>query len=117
MIPHVDRPMVYIAGPFTSNPMAGTRNAVKAAERLDQTGLIMPVVPHLNLLWDLICGHEEQFWLDMDLAYLNRCNALYRLPGISPGADGEVAFAEENSIEVFYETGELLAWAETFGAS
>ena len=117
MIPHVDRPLVYIAAPYSSDPVGGTHRAIAVAERLEGTGLITPVVPHLNLLWDLIYTHTNDFWYSMDLALLDRCNALLRIPGVSPGADDEVIFAEEAEIEVFFEIDDLLAWAESFIAT
>ena len=114
---HVDRALVYVAGPFTSNPIVGTRKAVDIAERLDATGVISPLIPHFNLLWDYIHPHTNEFWMSHDMSLLNRCDALFRMPGISPGADEECEFAEANSIEVYYEIDDLIAWAESFIAT
>ncbi len=111
---HVDRALVYIAAPYSSNPVWGTRKAVDAAERLDATGVISPLIPHLNLLWDYAHPHPNEFWLSHDLSLLHRCDGLYRLPGISSGADAEVEFCEAHEIECFWEIDELIAWATAF---
>lgn len=114
---HVDRAVVYIAGPYSDDPVGGTRRAIDVAERLDETGIITAYVPHLNLLWDFAHSHTNEFWYDFDLCFLNRADALLRIPGLSPGADKELEFATDHDIECFYEIGELIAWAESFIAA
>lgn len=113
MIRHDSRPLCYLAGPFSSNPVANTRNAIVIADRIQATGLLTVHVPHLNILWDFICPHDDQYWLDYDYAILVRSNVLLRIPGDSPGADDEVPYAMERDIPVFYTEMELLYWAGT----
>jgi hypothetical protein len=113
MRPHADRPLVYVAGPYGKpEPVENTHNAIRAAERLQSTGLVTAVVPHLSLLWHLVCPHPTDHWYDYDLALLARCDALLRLPGISVGADKEVVFARKRHIPVFHEAEEVEAWAQ-----
>lgn len=114
MTAHVNRPIVYIAGPYGSEPVENTHRAIKVAERLDQTGLITAYVPHMNLLWGLIHPHEPEFWYAYDVAFLVRFDALLRMTGVSPGADDEVELSNERNIPVFYDENELLTWAELF---
>ena len=85
----IDRPRVYVAAAFTSDPVGNTRKAILVAEELASYGVITPYVPHLNLLWDFVEPHTSQFWYDYDLAWLQASHSLYRDPGFSPGADDE----------------------------
>jgi hypothetical protein len=61
----------------------------------------MPYIPHLTMLWHTVSPHEVQFWYDYDLYWLRCCDGLYRIPGESTGADGEVAQAEADGQPVF----------------
>lgn len=107
----IDRIVVYLAAPYTSNPVPNTHAVIKIAERLQSTGLVTAYVPHLNLLWDIVIPHSADEWLEYDLCFLRRSDALLRIPGISPGADGEEAFAKDHDIPVFYTEDGLLSWA------
>lgn len=109
----VDRPLVYVAGPYTRpDPVENTHNAIREANRLQATGQMTCVVPHMSLLWHLILPHEEDYWYDYDLALLARCDALLRLPGESPGSDNEVRFAHDRDIPVFFSREALMSWLE-----
>lgn len=52
----------------------------------------------------LAVSYEQ--WLEQDLAWLERCDALFYL-GASPGADREKARAEELGLQVFMEIAEV----------
>lgn len=95
-----DWPLVYIAGPYSNDPTGNTRIAIKWAEQLALLDVV-PVVPHLSMLWDFYTPHPVEWWYAYDLAILARCDALFRLRGESAGADREVAFAHERGIPVF----------------
>lgn len=109
------RTFVYVAGPINGSGKQNrnVREACLVAERLIQADYgVVPFVPHLNVLWDTICPDmETDDWLEWDLAWLGKCDALLRLPGVSPGSDGEVAYARAHGIEVFTEVGVFLYWA------
>lgn len=112
---HVDRALIYVAGPYAHpDPVENTHRAIKVGERLDATGIMTAHVPHLSLLSHMVVPHDEAFWYDYDLCFLHRCDALYRMPGQSTGADNEIIFAETHEIECFFEIDELIAWAEAF---
>lgn len=114
--PLVDRPLVYVAGPYTyGDPVLNTRRAINAAEGLLRNGLVTPVVPHLSMFWHLVHPRDLDWWYDYDVALLARCDALFRLAGESIGADREVAFAAERSIPTFTDAGPLESWAKGFG--
>ncbi len=106
------RPLVYVAGPYRlPNPAGNVGRAVRLADRLQRTGRVTCVVPHLNILWDTLKEHTPTYWLDYDLALLARCDALFRIPGESPGSDREIEFAQERGIPTFSSETELLYWA------
>ncbi|MDQ3170340.1 MAG: DUF4406 domain-containing protein [Acidobacteriota bacterium] len=93
---------VYVAGPFTKpSPIINTRRAIDAAEQLRRAGY-SPFVPHLFFAWEMVhpdVGYEG--WMALDFEWLAACDAIVRMPGESPGADREVAFARERGIAVF----------------
>jgi hypothetical protein len=85
---------VYIAAPYTyGDVVVNVRRACEAAEHLRSWRLV-PFVPHLSHLWHMITPHEIAYWYDYDLEWLEKCDTLLRLPGISMGADAEVKFAK-----------------------
>lgn len=99
------KPLVYIAGPYTNpDPVANTHEAIKWGETIERFGCDV-VIPHLSLLWHIVVPAPLEKWYARDLAVLARCDALFRFPGASSGADKEVTFAEERGIPVFAEHG------------
>jgi hypothetical protein len=93
---------VYIAGPYSGgDTILNIRAAVMMAEELLKLELI-PYIPHLTAFWHIIAPHEYEFWLEYDLNWLSKCDALIRLPGESGGADKEIEYAEKMGIPVFY---------------
>lgn len=102
---------VYIAGPYTNpDPIIGTRNAVLVADEVESWGMV-PIVPHLSMLWHLISPHEDiDFWYHYDMRLLKKCDALLRLPGASTGADAEVERAEFWHKPVFHNKVDLFNW-------
>lgn len=112
MLSFADRPLVYVAGPYVRpDPVENTHKTIATADRLQESGLVTCVVPHLTLLWHMVKPHEPDHWYTYDFAMLARCDALLRLPGDSTGADNEVAFALERGVSVFHDEDHLLSWA------
>jgi hypothetical protein len=104
---------VYVAGPYTiPDPCENTHRAVKAADELLARGYT-PYIPHLNLTWQLISPKPYAFWLEYDLIWLARCDAVLRLPGASHGADKEVEYADAIGIPVFSSIIDLVNWSVT----
>ena len=98
-----DRLLVYIAGPYTHpDPVSNTHRAIKVADDLVALGYTV-FVPHLALIWHMVSPQPADFWYAYDLSILRRCDILYRLHGLSQGADREVLIAEQLGIPVFYE--------------
>jgi hypothetical protein len=107
-----DRPLVYVAGPYTHpDPVSNTNAVIVLASELVDEGLVTPFVPHLTMLWHAISPRPLDFWYEYDIAFLGRCDALYRMEGPSTGADREVEFAHARGIPVFTSRDELNAWA------
>jgi hypothetical protein len=107
--------LVYVAGPYTSpDPIENTNTAIRIADDLyhDSHGLIVPIIPHLTAFWHLVRPHEYSYWLSYDLKVMSRCDAVFRWPGPSTGADGEVADAVRQGIPVFTTIEGLMRWAE-----
>jgi hypothetical protein len=96
------KPLVYVAGPYTNpDPIQNTRTAIEAADVLYQFEGVVPVVPHLSLLWHFVSPHPVDFWYEYDHQVLLRCDAIFRIEGESTGADAEVRLAEEHNIPIF----------------
>jgi hypothetical protein len=104
-------PYVYVAAPYSSNPAHNTNRAMAVTAELLDAGLV-PFCPHWTLFQDTFRPRPYEDWLKFDLAWLARCDAVLRLPGVSPGADREVAEARRLNLPVFYTIENLLKWAE-----
>lgn len=118
-----NRPLAYLAGPYsTPDPVCNTNATIKMAEWLMRDWPITVHVPHLTLAWQLVSPHSDEWWYAYDLAVLERCDALIRLPGMSAGAAREVAHAKSLDIPVFDSTRlrdpdhDLLAFIEEWEA-
>lgn len=112
------KPLVYIACPYSKpDPVENTHIAVMAGQRLRDQLKIAVIIPHLTMLEHAIIPRPYQYWLDIDLDVLEHCDALFRLPGESSGADKEVAFAKANDIPVFTERRPLEDWVAAWKAT
>lgn len=108
-------PWVYIAGPYTNpDPGANTHQMAKDWDRIqsfvgDAAVIINPLWSHLQ---HLIVPRPYQFWIDYDLNLIRMLAAngpgfVYRIPGESTGADGEVGLARELGVPIVYSDEEL----------
>ena len=94
------RPLVYLAGPYSSpDPVHNTHRTIRVADALLAAGFV-PLIPHLTLAWHLVSPKRYDTLLDYDGELLERCDAVLRIPGRSPGADGEAQHAESLGIPV-----------------
>lgn len=101
---------VYVAGPMTKGDLLQhVRDAVHAADKIWAAGAI-PYVPQVGILYQLISPHTYEDWMQLDFAWLDKCDAVLRMPGESSGADREVQRARFNGQPVFYSVESLLAW-------
>lgn len=103
---------VYIAGPLSKGDMMGNaRDAILSGSELLSMGVI-PFIPHLSVLWEMIDPHSYEDWMAYDFAWLARCDAVLRLPGESPGADREVERAKSLGKRVFTRLNDVYEWAK-----
>lgn len=94
--------LVYVSGPYTyPDPEKNLTRALYYAEKLVKLGLV-PLIPHLNIEWERYAEHVYDFWLDIDIQYMLRCDAVFRFDGESRGADIETRVAMKNNIPVFF---------------
>lgn len=99
--------LVYVAGPYSHGDQASNvRDALEAADRLLDAGY-QPYVPHLWHYREITHPRPYERWLELDFAFLDRCDALIRLPGYSPGADREAERARGRGLPVFASVGAL----------
>lgn len=101
---------VYVAGPIShGDTLVNIRNGLKAGIELVKYGF-HPFVPHMDFVSYILDPEtlDYETILHQDLAWIRRCDALYRLQGFSPGAEREVEFANDIGLPVFYSLGELL---------
>jgi nucleoside 2-deoxyribosyltransferase len=110
--------LVYVAGPYRGKSrfrlirffqvLRNIWRARRVAAELWGMGFVA-VCPHLNtLLMDGI-GPPEMF-IEGDLEILAKCDAIFVLPDYwsSEGTKGEIEFAGERGIPVYYTVGDLL---------
>ena len=93
---------VYIAGPYTGSQDTNVHNAIKFCEAVAEAGFT-PFCPHLFILWQIVYPHDYEHWMKHDIAWLEKCDALLRMPGASKGADREMAHARSLQIPVFLD--------------
>lgn len=111
---HLLLPHVYISAPYTfPDPIENTNLAITTANELYVSGVCVPIVPHLVMLWNTVTPHEPSFWSEYCLLVMRRCDAILRLGGISQGADKEIVEAKKVGIPIFYHVKELTTWLES----
>lgn len=112
------KPFVYVAGPISSDPIHHTRTAIERYVRMLKEDKVVPFCPHLSILVEITSGHaaDYELWLKHDFDIIERCDALLRTEGDSPGADREVEFARERGIPVFMSERGLTNWADHWTA-
>jgi len=102
--------LVYVAGPYShGDTNRNVQRALAAGDMIYQIGAL-PFVPHLSHLWDLVDPRPYEHWMDLDKDYLELCDAVFVLPGFSPGADNEIVRAKELGIPVFTDYVVLENW-------
>ena len=100
---------MYIAGPYRNTTEEGKKeniwHAIRIACRLAELGWY-PLCPHANTAnFDVYTDLPDDFWIDMGLEMLKRCDAVFMLRGweSSVGSLKEHELAEELNIPIYYE--------------
>lgn len=98
---------IYVAGPYTKGDVEeNVRHAIFIGNWIAAFGHTV-FIPHLTHFWDKEHPHDWEFWMKQDLEWLKLCDAVYRIPGESKGADIEVERARELGIPVYHHVGEI----------
>jgi len=93
---------IYVASKYSNgDKFKNTKDSIAVGEELIKLGFV-PYLPLLSHFWNEISPHDYQYWLNYDMQWILRCDALLRLPGDSSGADKEVAYAMKMGIPIFY---------------
>jgi len=101
---------IYIAGPYSQgNTMDNIQKACAIAEILADEGYI-PFVPHLMGFMHLQGQRPESYWKNIGLQWVDRCDAVYRLRGDSPGTDEECKRALSQGKIVYHSMLSLLGY-------
>lgn len=94
---------VYIASPYTKGDVAvNVRTQLEMANKLMDLGFA-PFAPLYSHFQHMAFPRPYEDWINIDLEWVKVCDAVLRLPGESKGADGEVLYAHDLNIPVFYE--------------
>jgi len=103
---------VYVASPYSNSDCTvieqNVRRSMNVVEALWRMGFVPFMTLSSHYYQTMFYQHTWDEWMDFDIAWLSKCDALLRLPGNSKGADKEVAFATEHGIPVFYSIDTLL---------
>jgi hypothetical protein len=98
---------IFISGPYTQGDIAiNVRTAMNISNDLMNHGFA-PYCPHLTHFLQINNPQPYEKWLELDMQYLVLCDAVYRFPGDSQGADDEVKLAIKKGIPVYYSIKEL----------
>ena len=103
------RPALYLSSPYGSDPanwLANVNRQERAADAAIRLGYA-PIYPLSGHYVSATCrelGHEPpdyDTWMEVSLALVARAEILLRLPGHSPGAEREVAYAISLGLSVY----------------
>lgn len=101
---------IYIAGPLSTGTYNDiVRNVRTAIDYADSIILLggAPYLPHLTHFWNLFHYHSWEEWMALDKQYLMVCDALFRIPGSSKGADMEEIWAREAGKPIYHSMEEV----------
>ncbi len=98
---------IYVAGPLTSGDVANNvKKAIDVGDKLTKLGWF-PFIPHLSFYWQIQHPHGYEFWMKQDFHWLEQCDALFRIKGVSPGSDREVEYAKSLGKKIYYSLEEV----------
>lgn len=99
---------IYCAGPYSQgNPLLNVQWAIFTGNLLMDKGF-HPFIPHLSHYWDQVQVRAYEDWMEWCLNWVSCCDALLRIPGISPGSDREVLRAGELKLPVYFSVDDLI---------
>ncbi len=96
---------IYIAGPLSADTeeemIANSEIAQHVAYELIKKGYV-PFIPHLSVYTSFRDKVDYEWWMKYCFAWLEQCDALFFI-GESPGANREIARADEIGLRLFYK--------------
>jgi hypothetical protein len=101
---------LYVAGPLTGDFETNVQQAIIVGNTLMDLGLTI-YLPHLSYYFHKQKYRNYEEWMHHCFIWITKCDALYRMPGPSPGADREVEYAFANEKPVFRTIQEVKQWA------
>ena len=110
----VKKPRLYVAGPYSGKSLQDVEYNVRLAVEWGNIfwghGFI-PFVPHLTHFWEQQIAHPYEDWLELDIAWLEKCDAMFVIAE-SPGVLGEIKFCRDHGIPVFRREEDVLTWRD-----
>ena len=102
------RRSIYVASPYSIGDLtSNVRVQMDAFERIMGLGHL-PFAPLLNHFQHLVHPRSDESWVhDYCLPWVERCDLILRLPGVSVGADLEVGHAIRHGVEPCFGWGDL----------
>jgi len=107
--------LVYIAGPLSGDGEAlldNVREALMASADIQSLSSpefsVFTLVPHLCVFEHILHPRPRKTWIRQSLVILSKCDLVFRMSGVSAGADTEVEFAHECGIPVCYRMTEII---------
>jgi hypothetical protein len=107
--------IIYVSGAITcgDNLPQNVRRGIEAAAALIDRGYVV-ICPHEKVLgMELLHPMSYEEWMAYDLRCIEICDAIYRMPEWSKGADREVKFAKEIGKPVYTSLESLVACVPT----
>lgn len=113
------KPRIYCAGPYRHpDPLSNARHAIAVGSQIRDSLGVIDDVPHLSLLEDMMFPRPPEYWLDVTMERMRRCDAVYRYSmRFSPGSDAEIAEAERLGIPCFFDMEKLAQWVKEWKVS
>lgn len=107
-------PTIYVAGPITlGDQFRNVSKAFQVGQMLLEMGFA-PFIPHATCLWHMLHENHYEEWLAYDFEWIKRCDAFFRMPGESSGADRERAWAEQLEKPIFETVQDAFDWAQKY---
>ena len=101
-----ERPRLYLAGYYTANPAQGVANSAQWFQPFVNAGWL-PIVPHVNILLDMLAPQTPDFWYAWDRSEMETCAAIFVCPDYitahSAGVLREIGWAEDAGMPVLYD--------------
>lgn len=118
------KPLIYIASPYTKgDPCINAHFQCRIFDELLDDGKVLPFIPLWTHFVHSTTPRPYEDWIEYDKVLLSKMNGVLRLNAVneklnyhvseSSGADGEVKFAREIGLPVFFNRQELYLWVDT----